>query len=255
MWYLRLLVALGVGIACAASVLAQEDWKSKNVDQWTKEDVEKILNNSEFAKSQEVRLQYESSMVAAAGANIPGNAASANVIQQGSIAPAVSFVFTLRMRSSLAIRLALIRKNQLETDVKKLSDEEFAMFKKRQIGLYECPACADNYVLTLTSRSSENRNFDAVFSAFANARLDDLKGYIALVNDKGEKRPLVNFVPPKRPGDEAIFFFARLNEKNEPLLTKDNKFFVFNVTKNEVSMATNFKVEVGPMVVGEKVEF
>ncbi len=253
-------------IGLCASVGAQTDWKTKDFDKWDKNDVEKILNNSEFAKSQEVRLQYESTQNVAAGSFTPATLATGNsgggtargtvnTVNQGAIQPAVSFVFTLRMRSSLAIRLAMIRKNQLETDVSKLTKEELELFNKRQVGLYECPACAGNYVLTLTSSSSENKNFDAVYSAFSNARLDDLKSYIYLMNDKGEKRELVNFVPPKRAGEEAIFFFPRFDEKGSPLFTTASKYFVFNVTKNDVNAVTNFRVDVAPMIVGDHVEF
>ncbi len=266
MRFIRFFLSGMILLAAAVGVLGQTDWKSKNFDQWDKKDVEKILNDSEFAKSHEVRLQYEATQVAAAGSVTPGVLAGgisgtgagrgvANTISQGAIAPPISFIFTLRMRSSLAIRLAMIRKNELETDVEKMSPEEFEAFKKRQIGLFDCPACADNYVLTMTSYSRENKNFDAVYSAFSNARIDDLKGYIFLVNDKGEKRELANFVPPKRAGEEAIFFFPRLDENKQPLFTTASKYLIFNVTKNDVNAVTNFKVDIQPMIVGDHVEF
>ncbi len=246
---------------------AQDDWKTKDVDKWTKEDIKTILEKSDWVKSQEVRLQYSPTQNVAAGSFSPGvvNAggfsgnssarAAGNTINQGSIQPAIDFTFTLRLRSSMAIRLALIRQMQLETDVNKLSEAEFAEYKKKQIGLYECPACTDNYVLTLTSSSRENKNYDAVFTALAQARLEELKTYIYLRNDKGEKRELVHFVPPKAPGEEAIFFFRRLDENGNLLFTKDSKHLIFNSTKNEVSTVANFKINITPLIIGEKVDF
>ncbi|MBK7705148.1 MAG: hypothetical protein IPN69_09395 [Acidobacteria bacterium] len=262
----RILLLTIVAVLSVGNLYGQTDWKLKAWDQWDKSDVEKILNNSEFAKSQEVRLQYEPTQVVAAGSFTPATLATGNsgggttrgtvnTVNQGAIQPTVSFVFTLRMRSSLAIRLAMVRKNQLETDVEKMTKEELELFNKRQIGLYDCPACVNNYVLTLTSSSSENKNFDAVYSAFSNARIDDLKRYIYLVNDKGEKRELVNFVAPKRAGDEAVFFFPRLDAKGAPLFTMDSKYLIFNVTNNDVNAVTNFKVEIPPMIVGDHIEF
>jgi hypothetical protein len=247
---------------------AQSDWKAKNFDQWDAKDVETILNKSDWVKKQEVRLQYEATSSAVAGARTPqvssaggGTSAadvvpnSVNSVNQGSIQPSVDFTFTLRLRSSLAVRLALIRKMQLETNVEKLSKEEFELYKKRQVGLYECPACAEHYVLTLTSSSKENKNFDAVFSTFSKAQFNDIKRYIYLQNDKGEKRELINFVPPKAPGEEAIFFFPRFDAENNLLFTKESKYLIFNVTNNSVNSTVNFKIEIAPIIIGDKVDF
>src|SRR5205085_1223158 len=110
------------------------------------------------------------------------------------------FTVTLRLRSSMAIRLALIREEQLQTDVKALNNDDLTLYNKRQKGLYECPACVENYVVTVTSRSKENKNYDAIYTLFASAKLEELKRFIYLQNEKGEKRELVHFTPPKVPG-------------------------------------------------------
>lgn len=248
-----------LSLVCAfvAAAAAQEAWKVKNFDQWTKADVEDVLNKSAWVANQEIKIKFDGSRVAVAGAVLPGAGGLGDTmsIQQGAIAPPVDFTFTLRLRSSMAIRLALIRREQLETDVKKLSDKDFEIYKTRQKGLYECPACTDNYVITLTSASRENKNYDAVFTAFSRALFDQIKQYIYLQNEKGEKRELVNFVAPKAPGDEAIFFFRRNDDKGNPLFTKDSKQIIFNTTNNEVSNAVNFKIPIQPIIVGEKVDF
>ncbi|MBA3632306.1 MAG: hypothetical protein H0W58_05785 [Acidobacteria bacterium] len=239
-------------------VFAQEDWKIKDFDKWNAKDVETILNNSAWVKSQEVRLQYENRTTAVAG-SVVGNVSLApsigNTVGVGSISPAVDFTFILRLRSSLAIRLALIRKNQLETKVENLSAKERELFQQKQKGLYECPACAENYVVTVTSKSRENKGADAIFSTFAGARFDDIKRYIYLQNDKGEKRELAHFTPPKVPGDEATFFFKRFDDKNNLLFTKDSKYLILNLTNNQVNTATNFKIEIAPLIVGDRVDF
>jgi plasmid maintenance system killer protein len=249
------LLIIFIALFCIVSN-AQSDWKSKNFETWTKADVETILNNSAWAKSQEIRLQYEGQYTPTAGANVLAVSSTLGVgSTTGSLQPALDFTFTLRLRSSLAIRLAMIRKNQLETDIKKLTKEQLEVFNKKQSGLYACPACKNYYVLTLTSKSRENKNYDAVFTSFANAKIEDIKRYIYLVNDKGEKRELVNFVPPKTAGEEAIFFFPRNDEKGNPLFTKESKFLIFNTTNNSVNTATNFKIEIKPLIVADKVNF
>jgi plasmid maintenance system killer protein len=251
LFFLILLLTFGVAVS------AQEAWKQKNFDQWTKADVEEILNNSSWVSKQEVRLSREATTQSVAGAVLPGAVGLGDTmsIQQGAISPAVDFTFTLRLRSSMAIRLALIRRDQLETDLEKLTDKEFESYKAKQKGLYECPGCVENYVLTLSSSSRENKNFDAVYTTFSRALLDQIRKYIYLRNEKGEKRELVNFVPPKAPGDEAVFFFRRNDDKGNPLFTKDSKQIVFNTTNNEVSTAVNFKIAIRPIIIGDKVDF
>lgn len=254
-------------ILCLAQIsFAQSDWKTKDFDKWDAADVDTILNKSEWIKNQEIRLAGAAARVAVAGAVTPkvsgvggvsegASVGSLNSVNQGKIQPAIDFTFTLRLRSSMAIRLALIRKAQLESDTKKLSPAELDLYNKRLKGLYECPACAENYVVTVTSGSKENKNYDAVYTAFGGAQLEDIKRFIYLQNEKGEKRELVHFTTPKAPGSEAVFFFRRFDEKGLPLFTKDSRQLILNLTNNQVSLAFNFKMEIQPIVVGDKVDF
>ena len=121
--------------------------------------------------------------------------------------------------------------------------------------MLECPACADNYVLALSSKSKENPGADAVYTTFGGAKLADIKRYLYIANEKGERRDLAYFVPPKAPGEEAIFFFPRLDEKGTPLLTPESKQLIFNVTNSEVNNIVNFRINVAPLVSGGVVQF
>ena len=263
----KILFLFLIGLFFCSQVCGQEDWKAKDFDKWDARDVEAILNNSSWVRKQEVRLSYEATIQSIAGSGDPNvsNAGTevsqgiqrdaTNTVNQGSIQPAVDFTFTVRLRSSMAIRLALIRKNQLETDTKSMTKEQLENFSKKQRGLFDCPACAENYVVTLSSKSKQNKNFDAIYTSFGNARLADIKRYIFLQNDKGEKRELVHFVAPKAPGDEAIFFFKRFDDQSLPLFNLTSKYLVLNLTKDEVNQITNFKIETAPLIVGDKIDF
>ncbi len=256
---MKYILILSLFLLFVSSLAAQEDWKTKDFDKWDKQDVEAILNNSAWVKNQEVRLHLEASPQVSAREvqqNISAAPTAAReTVGTGTLTPGIDFTFTLRLRSSLAIRLALIRKNQLETNVEKLSAKDLELFNQRQKGLYECPACAENYVVTVSSKSRENKGADAIFTTFANARFEDIKRYIYLQNDKGEKRELVHYTPPKVPGDEAVFFFKRFDDKNNLLFTKDSKYLILNLTNNQVNTATNFKIAIAPLIIGDKVEF
>ena len=48
---------------------------------------------------------------------------------------------------------------------------------------------------------------------------------IWLVNDKGVKSEVVQFIPPKGAKDMAVFFFPRRDAEGHDFLTSDNKSF------------------------------
>jgi hypothetical protein len=172
----------------------------------------------------------------------------------GARAP-VDFTFTLRLRSSLPIREALVRLKQIDAKYDQMSEKDRAAFDAKSKGLLDCPACTDNYVLALSSRSKEEPGADAVYTLFAAAKIDDIKRYITIANEHGEQRALVHFVPPRVPGDEATFFFPRLDQKGAPLFSPNSRELLFNITNNEVNMITNFKVDLSKLVINGKLEF
>ncbi len=243
----------------ASLVLAQDSILSRPFDQWTKEDAKRILSDSPWAIMQEVRIKYAGESRPVAGGPQPlsgtSNRTEQNTINSAGAEPPVDFQFTLRLRSAMPIRQALVRLKQIEAKYDKLGDKDRVAFDVKTKGLLECPACADNYVITLSSKSAQSPGADAVYSVLKGGRLEDLRRYVYIANERGERRLLIHFVPPKVPGDEATFFFSRLDDSGLPLLTPESKELVFNVTNNEVNIVTNFKLDVSKLVMNGKVEF
>jgi hypothetical protein len=245
-------------LAFMVAVFAQQDVINKPFEKWTREDAESILNSSPWAAHSELRLRFDQERQSAAGSYTPEagvtDTSAKNAQTTVSSDIPVDFVFTARLRSALPIRQALSRLKQLQLDTK-MSEKDRATLETQIKGLIECPACASNYVITLSSKSVNRPGSDAVYTTFKGGRLSDLQRYVFIANDRGERRPLVHFVPPKVPGDEAIFFFPRLDEKGAPLLTPDNKELVINLTDNRANAITNFKFDVSKLVLNSKVEF
>jgi len=238
------------------AVCAQEKLPSKPFTQWSKVEAERVLNDSAWAARQELRIKFDKERQSAAGSYSGVSAASAaQASTEVSSQVPVDFVFTLRLRSALPVRQALVRLRTLETDIEKMNQQQLAQFDKQTRGLLECPACTDNYVVTLSSKSRNTPGADAVFTVFKGGRLADLQRYIFIANERGERRPLIHFVPPKVPGDEATFFFPRLDDKGAPLLTADNKELLVNLSDNQPSSISNFKLDVSKLVLNGKVEF
>jgi hypothetical protein len=146
-----------VAVASGPAGLAQDDWSKKPFNRWTKAEAEKVLNDSPWARPQTVKISVASRSRRVAGAPVDtsgGSPAIASADLGGAEAP-VDFTFTLRLRSSRRVREALVRLKQIEASYDKMSAAEQAEFdaQPKIKGLLECPACAENYVLTLSARS------------------------------------------------------------------------------------------------------
>jgi hypothetical protein len=249
---------LFVVISCLSILVtvAQQPLPKGSYEKWSKADAQRVLNDSAWARKQELRLRFDSEVQAAAGSYSGVSAASAAQAQtQVSSDIPVDFIFTLRLRSALPIRQAVVRMRKLETDIEGMDKQQLEAFDKQTSGLLACPACAQNYVVTLSSKSKNRPGADAVFTLFKGARLADLQRYVFIANESGERRNLIHFVPPKVPGDEATFFFTRLDDKGSPLLSAENKQLLVNLSDNRPTSVGNFQIDVSSLLINGKVEF
>ena len=187
-------------VAVTTEVSAQEFWARKSYKTWTKEEIIKIISDSPWAQVRETE------------ADITTGGTRANV--------------TIRLRSALPIRQALVRLKQLEAKYDKMDQRQQAEFDERLRGTLECPACKDNYVVTMSPPIS-NRNLTSGVYGLKGARLELLHGKVYLLNEQGDRRPLVYFVAPKNDMDEAVFYFPRRDDQGNELLTEKNKSLSF----------------------------
>ncbi len=246
---------------CPTAALPQVGLPQKPFQQWSKREVQELLESSAWVQKQEVRIRYATVARRVAGGTVPSSTAggltatTSTTADLGGAEAPVDFEFILRLRSALTVRQALVRQKQLEANYDGLNDKDRAVFDAKVAGLLTCPACAENYVVTLTSRSKERPGTDAVFTLFKGGRQADLQRYVFIATNRGERHSLVHFVPPKSPGDEAIFFFSRFNESGEPLLVSPDTELIINFTDNEVNTITNFRIDVSKLVVNGKIDF
>ncbi|HVF88672.1 MAG TPA: hypothetical protein VNH22_01320 [Blastocatellia bacterium] len=225
------LAGAGVASGPSAPAPAQEVWAGKPYSQWTKGDTSAVLSQSPWVKTQEIRLTQ----------------GRANAPRDSKI--------TLRLRSALPIRQALVRQKQLDAKYDKMNEADRAAFDAKTKGLMDCPACADNYVVTLSAKSENDPGYDVVFELLKGATLAALQKYVYLSNDRGERRPLIHFVAPKSGGEEAMFFFPRLDDSGKPLLAPRDKRLLFRFSDSNVSATVNFEFDVSKIVLNDSVIF
>ena len=168
---------------------------------------------------------------------------------------------TIQLFSALPVRQALVRLQQINLGYDKMNDEEKAKFDASRTAFLDCKICKDYYVVTLTKYKDTSTTVSN--GIFQTLKLSDLKGKIWLENDRGERREMTEFTPPKNETDSAIFFFKRTDDSGTPFFSPSDKLIKLMFSnelrdnKNEYSylIPRVFEFKVPKMVVDGKLEF
>lgn len=197
-----LLLALAAAAAAVPTrpARAQAAWEQKPYTQWTMAEVEAILGDSPWAQTD----------TRSSGAG--GSTALSGPVGGGYV--------NVRLRSALPVRQALVRLRQLKAKYDQMSPSDRAAFDAKAKPLLDCPACADNYVVTIGPPARRDNGMPTTFKGMA---LASIKLYVHLMDESGRERELVHFEPPKSQGDEAVFFFSRADAQGRPLVTPATK--------------------------------
>lgn len=253
-----LLVLMGV---LTVAVSAQKTLE-KPFQKWSKEEAIKIYNASAWAQTYQSpeasalaaqrEIAREQGQTANSGGNNPRSTA-----RNFGLPPVV-----IRLYSALPLRQAVVRLRQIDAGYDKMDEKQRADFDKSTQGLLDCKICKDFYVVTLTKFIDRSAQYvdEGVFQRMG---LEQLKNNVWLVNEKGERRDLVEFNPPKNAADMTVFYFARADDKGVSLLTPESKKLEF-VFDNSFLDARNpyapllprrFEFNVSKLVVGGNLLF
>ncbi|HEX8284801.1 MAG TPA: hypothetical protein VF588_15680 [Pyrinomonadaceae bacterium] len=225
-------LALAAALACAAGARAQKDeWQGKPFREWTEKEARQVLTESPWSRT-----------VASSGPVV-------NFGGYGNNTPTPDKVYVARLRSALPVRQAILRLRQIKEKYDAMSDSDKAKFDEKNKPLVDCPACADNYVVSLVPpRSADTRS----------PTTEKMKLFVQLMDDRGQRRELVHFVPTKATGEEVVFFFPRFDERGQPLLTPSSKRLIFTIDTSSIGMDATiqrFEFDVSKMVADGKVIF
>jgi len=253
--------ALILGLFVLISSTTAQD-VNKPFTEWSERNAQKIASQSGWAKTftsteslagaDSDNIRREQGQSANRGGGNPGS-----VGRSGGNPPVV-----IRLHSAPVIRQALVRLHQLAVKYDKMSAEEKAQFDESRRIFLDCAICKDYYVVTLTKYTDASGQSvdDGMFQALT---LNDLKGHIKLVNDKGQERELFEFTPSKGGSDAAVLFFKRLDDNGNALVTPDTKELRFVVSNDFKSrdkrygplVPRQFEFSVKKMMVGDQIQF
>lgn len=249
-------------LVISSQIYAQK--KEKPFTDWSKDYAQKILKESSWAKS----YQSTEGLVAAEQAQVAREQADQGIARVGprmrgdtATARSVPAPIVIRLNSALPIRQALVRLQQIAANYDKMNENDRADFDNATRDFLKCAACEKFYVVTLTKFKNSGEGVDE--GLFQSMKYEDLKGNVFLMNEKGEKRELVQFIPPKKDGESAVFFFQRNDKDGHPLISPENKelSFVFAsdflTPRNQYSrfLPRKFEFNVSKLVSGESVMF
>jgi hypothetical protein len=225
-------------ICVLASLASGQRVLDKPVDEWSKADAMEVLNRSAWAQIYQSTEGVAAASAAAALRDQSDNRLAGSergrTDRSGGPSPIL-----FRLHSGLPIRLALTRLNQIGAGYDKMNDKAKSEFNQSARKLLECIPCQNYYVVSITQfpNPSGDNVEEGIFQAMT---LQQMKGNVWLKNEKGETREVVEFIAPKKRGDSAVFFFARMDDKGKILINKDNKTLTFAFNQTFLTSSNRF---------------
>jgi hypothetical protein len=248
----RVAVALFLTCALAAGVGAQKQMKAWA--EWSKGDVQKILNNSAWGQTQEDKdlseMFYSPTTQGRSAAAPPTSGARGATPEtggndrneQGALNQATGVKFHIRWLSAKPIRQALARQIVMNGGTLNEQLRGFAENDESRV------------VLGVWFESTDQRFSGKVMQAFNSAVTETLKNYTYLERKDGKRIFLQAYVSPQQnPFGAALFVFPRTVDE-KPLLLPDSGDvrFVAEVNKD---LKLNMKYKVADMLYNGRLEY
>ena len=234
----------------------------KPFQKWSKAEAVKLLTDSPWVRT----YQSSAGIAAASQEQIRREQADQRLYRDtygGSSSRTMAPVpVVTRLHSALPVREAMVRLRQIQADYDKMDETQRTEFDKTTAGMLDCAICKKFYVLTMT-RFIDSSKQSVEEGVFQRMGFEQLKGNMWLLNEKGERRELVQFNPPKNATDMAVLYFARLDDKGNPFLTPESKKFEFVFDGTFLNSGNPYaawlprrlEFDVSKLIVGDKIEF
>ena len=240
---LLLSLLAAVAIETAIGQKQTKSWK-----EWTKEDAEKILNNSPWGQQQVdtdlSEMFYQPTTDARTSGGRAPNAGSR--LEQGATNQETKLMYGIRFFSARPVRQAFIRMIQLQQ--KNLEADVI----ERMNSFAELPS-NDSIIIAVTIEGTDKRSLGKVMQVISSAATGTLKNTTYLERNDGKRLFLEEYVPPGKDGFGARFIFPRIVSER-PFLTPEIHDVRF-VAEFGPTIKLNVRFNVAPMMVDGKLEY
>jgi hypothetical protein len=231
----KLILLISLVLAAVAVGFAQK--ADKPWTEWSKEEVQKLLESSPWAQVQndtDVSQQFFSpTSDPRLTTGNPDTTRSVN-LAQGANNQSVNVKYVVRLFSARPIRQALIRQMVLK---QKPTDEAFA--KMRQFAEVKSE---NSIIVTVTFESPDQRYGNKVMQAFNSAVTSTLKNNTYLQRSDGKQLFLEEYIPPGKDGFGARFIFLRLPDERPFVDEKTTELRFFSQFSNDLKIDRRFKL-------------
>lgn len=240
------LMLLLFAVVAAETVIGQKQQKSWK--EWSKNDAEKILNNSPWAHFQVDTDLSEMFFQPTTDARTSGGRApnASSRLEQGATNQATSLQFGIRFFSARPVRRAFIRMIQLQQ--KKIEPDVVARMNNFAEVMSD-----DSIIVAVTIEGTDKRSLGKAMQIVASAATGTLKNSTYLERNDGKRVFLEQYEPPGRDGFGARFIFPRIVDER-PFLSTDFNDVRF-VAEFGTTIKLNMRFKVADMMLDGKLEY
>ena len=202
---------LAVLVVAVLTARAEDFWIKKPWNQWSKQECNKILTDSPWAK----KWSKGSVTVSAA---LPGSSGQSSEGAGGEKSPEVFYY--VQLKSSLPIRQAIVRQQQI-TEYPKYTDAQKKEFDAKAEAYFN--TAYDDVILVHVDYGSNVQTFEREMAVYwKNIREDSVPVDFYLINERGDRVAPVRFLSPKSGTYAFDLIFPRL-KSNEPVVRQGDK--------------------------------
>ena len=204
-------------LAMLGNALAQKD---KKWTDWNKNDVQKLLNDSPWAKIQTETDTSQSTFSPTSDPRLTRSTSNDDSrLAQGATNQATSVTYIVRFFSARPIREALIRNMELNAKQPPTADQVTKMHAFAEV------KSQDSIIVTVIFKAGQGgdaRAVNPVMQAFNSAVTATLKNNTYLQRSDGKQLFLEEYVPPGSDGFGARFIFLRMPDE-KPFIDANSK--------------------------------
>jgi len=227
------LAALTISIALSSSAAQTKD---KPWTEWSREDAEKILNDSPWAKTQTDTETTQKLYSRNPDSTLSTDSVSAGTsarLSRGAVNQNIDIRFRVRFFSARPVRQALARIIELQQKPKAELLTRLHTFAETK--------SISSIVITITFESNEPAYLGSTMRAFNGATTAVLSSKTYLERSDGKRIFLEQYVPPGKDGFGARFIFPRLVD-GPPFLTPNSGEIRFHTEYPGLEIDRRFKV-------------